>query len=233
MRIVGHRGVRAFPGDARTALPPENTIAAFERGLSEGADAIELDVRLSKDDQLLVFHDPDLTRMAGDARTIAGTAYADLPLLSGERIPLLAEVLEHFATRAVVNVEIKYDFVDRRAIAWASGKIIRASRCEVIASSFDPRILGWLATRAPAVRRAWLANVTQTQIARTISVLARAPAFHAMHVERRLASPERIRMLRGRGLRVGVWTVNDPAEARDLFALGADWLITDGPGLLV
>lgn len=231
MKIVAHRGVRPFPGDGRGDLPAENTIAAFERGIAEGADAIELDVRICKSGELVVFHDPDLKRMAnGDPRTIAETAYADLPAIG---IPLLSDVLEHFAGKAVVNVEIKYDFVDRRAIAWKTAEVIRSSRAETIASSFDPRILGWLATRAPRVRRAWLANVTQKAIATTIHVLARSPAFHAMHLERRLANPDRVRMLRDRGLHVGVWTVNDPTEARDLFALGVDWVITDWPGGLV
>src|SRR5262245_10150749 len=113
MRIVAHRGVRSFPGDVRGDLPPENTIAAFERGIAEGADAIELDVRICKSGELVVFHDPDFKRMANDARTVADTPYSEMPAIG---VPLLSDVLEHFAGKAVVNVEIKYDFVDRRAI---------------------------------------------------------------------------------------------------------------------
>jgi glycerophosphoryl diester phosphodiesterase len=233
MRIVGHRGVRPAPNDGRGELPPENTLAAFERALAEGADAIELDVRLCRTGELVVFHDPDFARMAGDPRKVADVAFAELPRLRGEHIPMLAEVLDAFRGRAVVNVEIKYDFVDRRALAWAAASVIRASSAEVIASSFDPRVLAWFAARAPRVRRAWLANVTQRQIDRAIRLLARPGAIQAMHLERRLASPDRIRMLRARGLRVGVWTINDPREAHDLFAVGADWIITDWPGGMV
>ncbi len=107
------------------------------------------------------------------------------------------------------------------------------SKADVIASSFDPRVLAWFASRAPRIRRAWLVNVTQRQIARSIRAFARRGAFHAVHLERRLASPDRIRLLHDRGLRVGVWTVDDPREARDLFEVGVDWIVTDWPAAMV
>lgn len=210
MRITGHRGVRAVP--ERPEVPPENTIAAFAQALREGADSIELDVRLDKKGVAIIHHDPELP---------------DRPL------PTLAEALDFLATRAAVNVELKYDFVDRRTLAWTAAEIIRRSRAEVIVSSFDPRVLFWFASRMPKIPRAWLANVTQKRIDEIIRAMARKQAFYAMHIERRLANPSRIAMLKSRGLRVGVWTVNDPIEARDLFAVGADWLITDWPAGLV
>jgi glycerophosphoryl diester phosphodiesterase len=234
MRVVGHRGVRPVPGDGRGELPPENTLAAFARAVAEGADAIEFDVRLCKSGEAVVFHDPDLARMGGDDRAVADVPLSGLPLVRGEKIPTLAEALELCAQLDVTaNVEIKYDFVDRRALAWAAARIARASKAEVIASSFDPRVLAWFASRAPRVRRAWLVNVTQRQIARSIRAFARRGALHAVHLERRLANPDRIRLLHARGLRVGVWTVNDPREALDLFDVGADWIVTDWPAAMV
>jgi glycerophosphoryl diester phosphodiesterase len=196
-------------------VPPENTIAAFAQALREGADAIELDVRLSKKGVAIIHHDP-VPSEVDDAT-----------------LPTLAEALDFLAKRAIVNVELKYDFVDRRALAWETARVVRASSAEVVASSFDPRVLLWFASRLPKVRRAWLANVTQRAIDELIRALARPSLFWAMHLERRLANPSRIRMLRDRGLHVGVWTVNDPREAQDLFAIGADWLITDCPAGLV
>jgi glycerophosphoryl diester phosphodiesterase len=130
-----------------------------------------------------------------------------------------------------VNIELKYDVPDKRALAWEVARVIKASRAEVLASSFDPRILGWLAMQA-SVRRAWLVNATQRNIALAIRVLARRVALHAVHLERRLASPARVRMLKARGLRVGVWTINDPIEARGCRSIGVDWLVTDVPGML-
>lgn len=236
VKIIGHRGVRPVPGDGRGELPPENTLAAFGRALTEGADAIECDVRLCKTGEAIVFHDPNLARMTNgiDRRAIADVPLSDLPLVRGEKIPTLAEALDFCARRGLVaNVEIKYDFVDRRALAWATAHTVRGSNAEVVASSFDPRVLAWFASRAPWIRRAWLANVTQRQIDRAIRTFARRGAFHAMHLERRLANPDRIRLLHARGLRVGVWTVNDPREARELFELGADWIITDWSAAMV
>lgn len=235
MRVVGHRGVRPTPNDDRAALPPENTLAAFARAADEGADAVEFDARLSATGEAVVVHDPDLARVTGgaDRRRIREVAARELPVVAGERIPTLAAALELCAARGLgVNVELKYDDVDRLALARACAPLLARARVPVVASSFDPRVLAWLGALAPRVPRAWLVNATQRGIRVALRALARRPAFFAAHLERRLASPGLVATLRARGLRVGVWTVNDAREARDLFALGVDWIITDTPGVV-
>src|SRR5262249_32955693 len=76
------------------------------------------------------------------------------PEIDDATLPTLAEALDFLSKRAVVNVELKYDFVDRRALAWEAAKVIRSSSAEVIASSFDPRVLFWFAGRVRARGRA-------------------------------------------------------------------------------
>ena len=103
--MLGHRGARH--------AAPENTLAAFELARREGADGIELDVRLDGSGKVIVLHDPTLTRVTGGADSrhaedIPSAELARLDLGSGERVPLLADVLtwakEHGQR---VNVELK------------------------------------------------------------------------------------------------------------------------------
>jgi len=224
--IVGHRGGR---GDG---WPPENTMPAFERAVTEGARAIELDVRTCASGEIVVFHDDTLARMAGDARRVADVRAAELSAieLDGARIPFLADVLAWASDQNIaVNVELKHDVPDRTALARAVARVVSASRANVVLSSFDPRLMATMAALSPRVPRAQLTGPRQPR-AGVLHAVARPPFVQALHVERTQTSPSWIDRWKKRGLRVGVWTVNDPREARDLLALGVDYVITDRPG---
>ena len=108
--------VLAHRGDRHAA--PENTLSAYEAALAEGADGVELDVRLSADDRVVVIHDPTLDRCTAgkDPRAVSSLAWDELARVdhSGSRIPLLASVLSWAAaTQCFVNIELKPD-VPRR-----------------------------------------------------------------------------------------------------------------------
>lgn len=226
--LFGHRGVR---GDG---APPENTLAAFEEAAAQGAEAIELDVRVCGSGEVVVVHDADLTRATGgvDPRAVAALRWDELRQvdLGGERVPQLAEVLALArARRLAVNVEMKRDVPDRAAVARATARLLHAwdPRHAVLVSSFDPVMLASLAVLAPRVPRALLVHRSRYHDAAVH--LAPALGALAVHLERTIASPERIALLKRRGRVINVWTVNDPSEARDLAALGVDGLITDVP----
>ena len=226
--VVAHRGGRA------PEWPAENTLAAFERAHVAGARAIELDVRSCATGEVVVMHDPTLTRMTygQDTREVASVAWTDLarvPLAGGAFTPLLDDVLAWARDRAVVvNVEMKHDVPSRTTLARRTARIVAASRADVVLSSFDPWLLACAAAgcRAP---RAILTYTDEGLRGDALLAAARRPAFDAVHLERTQASPGLLRRLARRGLAVGVWTVNDPAEARDLVALGAAYVITDRP----
>jgi len=237
--LVGHRGGRG------AGWPPENTLAAFARAHEEGAVAVELDVRPTRDGRVVVFHDATLERMTGglDRRRVADMTRADLVRVRltsppsagpvGELVPELDEVLDWAHGRTAVNVEVKRDVPDRVGFARSVARVLeRHPGVEVLLSSFDPALLAALAALAPRVPRAWLAHEGQRRWEPVWSrAVSRAPIF-AVHIERTLANPATLESLRASGKRVGVWTVNDAGEARDLALLGVDWLITDGPGAL-
>jgi glycerophosphoryl diester phosphodiesterase len=230
-RIVGHRGVR---GDG---APPENTLAAFARAAEEGADGVELDVRLTRDAELVVVHDPTLERVTGgaDGRAIAELTRSELAGVDvgGERAPTLAEALAFCrARRLTVNVEMKRDVPDRFAVARATARLLGGwdPKHPVLVSSFDPPMLFAIAALAPHVPRALLVNRTWY-----FSAARAAPAFgfDAVHVERTIASPAFVRRLRASGAIVQAWTVNHPIEANDLAAIGVDGIISDRPAELL
>lgn len=231
--VVGHRGGRG------EGWPAENTLAAFERARSEGAHAIELDVRTCATGEVVVFHDPSLARMTRgeDTRPVADVGWSDLAHVrlgdADERIPLLAEVLAWTLRAGMsVNVELKHDVPSRHALASSVAPLVRASRADVLLSSFHPALLASMAARAPTLPRALLTSSRQGAFAAALREVARPPALFAIHLERTQTAPDAVQRYKRRGLRVGSWTVNDPREAADLRALGVDYIITDSPGAI-
>jgi glycerophosphoryl diester phosphodiesterase len=229
--VVGHRGGRG------EGWPAENTIAAFDRARAEGAVAIELDVRTCMGGEVVVFHDADLARLTGgdDRRAVAKVTSGELAHVrlgaGGDRAPTLDDALAWAdAAGLAVNVELKRDVPDRVALARAVARVIaRHARARVLVSSFDPALLAGSALLAPRVPRAWLTHEGQRWWEPAWAALAARAPIHAVHLERTQASSRLVARLRAAGKRVGVWTVNDPAEAKDLVAAGVDWIITDAP----
>ncbi len=235
--VLGHRGGRG------EGWPDENSLAAFARAVAEGADGVELDVRLTADGVPVVFHDPVLARSSpGEVvRSLARVSAADLPLLAGgERIPRLVDALAALRGH-LVNVEIKTDVAalsllgdvpDRlRLVRAAAAAVKSVGGVEVRFSSFDPLVVMALAAIAPRVPRAILVD-RSTPRAATALALGMKPAVIAAHLHESLLTPARAGRLQRSGLRLAAWTVNDPARAAALVALGVTWLITDCPGLL-
>jgi glycerophosphoryl diester phosphodiesterase len=232
--ILGHRGARAHS--------PENTLAAFERAMDDGADGVELDVRTSADGTVVVLHDADLARVTGarDLRAAARLTAAELAAVEldgGARVPTLAEVLTWAGARgALLNVELKHDVPDRGALARETARLLRAhprAAPNVIVSSFEPRLLAWMAMLAREVPRALLVHAGQRLAwTRATPLAARALGCVAVHPQHTLCSPAIVHALRGAGFVLNTWTVNDAREARELSALRVDGIITDDPAAI-
>jgi glycerophosphoryl diester phosphodiesterase len=230
--VLGHRGARESA--------PENTLRAFDLALGEGADGVELDVRLDRDGRVIVLHDADLGRVSKGAETraaedLGATELGRVDLGGGERVPLLADVLRHFRERSArVNVELKRDV--RRPAALLRGVEHAVKRSDappelVIFSSFRPGFVAGMARRLPAFPRAWLVHARQR-------VVKNAPFFRligsdGVHPEWPLVTPSSLaRWKRGPSV-VNTWTVNDAAEALRLAELGVDAIISDRPGVIL
>ncbi len=226
--VYGHRG---------SSGAPENTLAAFEKATLDGADGIELDVRLSADGELVVMHDATFERVTHgrDHRHVAELPYEEIRRIDvgdGERAPRLSEVLGFSRARNLrVNVEIKHGVPQRLPLAHATARQLSSidPYLPIIVSSFDPLILATFATLMPRMPRALLVHRSRW----SMFALETGKAWRdGLHVERTLIRDTTMQRLMRRGLLVNVWTVNDVREATDLAAIGVDGIITDVPGLV-
>jgi glycerophosphoryl diester phosphodiesterase len=248
--VVGHRGGRATAPIGERATPPidgqdgrtwaaENTMAAFEQARREGARAIELDVRTCGSGEVVVFHDETLSRMTGlrDERRVDVVDWASLArvdLGGGARVPRLREVLGWARGAGVaVNVELKHDVPSRIALAHAAAREVADAQADVLLSSFDPLLLAMASARASRVPRALLTYANQPRWADAVFRASRPPFIQAVHLERAQATAPVVGACARRGLRVGVWTVNDASEAREFVRGGVATVITDAPGRLL
>ncbi len=218
MLILAHRGA----SDARL----ENTLPAFLHALERGADGVELDVQLTRDGEVIVFHDEDLLRLAGRRERIADLgwdALSQVALQRGAKIPRLADLLAVWPTDRWLNVELK---AGGAAIGREAVRVL-AGRPQVILSSFDPRML--LAARAAgsAYEHALLLAAESPPFLHAGG--AQAFGCAAVHLDHRLCTEVTIRRFHDQGLQVGVWTVNSLLRKQALARWGVDRIITDSP----
>jgi glycerophosphoryl diester phosphodiesterase len=229
MEILGHRG---RPGSDT----PENTLAAVEAALAEGADGVEVDVRLTSDGVAVCFHDPGLQRMAGVARGVRSLTLAELAAVrvDGHPVPTVAEVLACMAGRGRLVLDLKPEQRPRRLLAAVGVALGSAAQPlpQVVLSSFDGDVLATAAQSAPELERAVI--LTGAEPSSRVLAQAVARGDGALHVPARtvFGAPELVAAAHSRGLVVRVWTVNRPVDARLLRLLGVDALITDVPGAL-
>jgi glycerophosphoryl diester phosphodiesterase len=229
---LGHRGARV--------RAPENTLAAFELARAEGADGVELDVRLDGSGEVVVLHDRSLGRVTGslverDVEMLSSRELGHCDVGHGERVPRLAEILD-WASRygQVVNVELKADVGDpRQLVARVTALVRRLSdpASLVLLSSFHAGMVLALARRLERVPVAWL--VRRESWLRRSAAFCRSIGAVGIHPARDLVDPAMVRSWQARGLLVNVWTVNQPEEAHELGRAGVDALITDDPATIV
>jgi len=214
----------------------ENTLEAIDRAIALGADGVEIDVQLSADGTVMVFHDPDLIRLAGRPERIAELAAADLkaiaisdPVDINRRpytIPTLREVLELCQGRARVDVELK---TDHPGLVDAVLADIRGADFADYAylTSFNPHFLRSLAERAPDI---WIGALIALEEQFPFVLEADYPGAC---IPLWLADEERVAQLRARDKSIVVWTVNNLDDIYRCIELGVDAVVTNHPDRVV
>ncbi|MDF1564345.1 MAG: glycerophosphodiester phosphodiesterase [Deltaproteobacteria bacterium] len=225
MKILAHRGA--------SARATENTLAAFALARREGADGIELDVRLCGSGEVVVFHDATLERLTGDPRRVAALSLSHLRALrlpGGERIPTLAEAYEAAGPDLLVNVELKVTERRPTGLEEAVARVIADLRVaeRTLISCFHPAGLWRIREHAPRLPRGLLFGTEQHRLWRR-GWQGLGAGLSALHPEASLVGPARMRLWRSLGLAVNVWTVDDAPTLRRLAALGVDAVITNDP----
>jgi len=215
-----HRGLH----DGATFI--ENSFVAFAAALERKA-GIECDLRLTADDQIIVFHDADAHRLCGSRAVIARSTLADLARFSvgGRQIPTLGQLLTLVDGRVPLLLEAK---IDERF--WRLGPALLAAlgdyrgACGVM--SFDPRLPRWLKTNAPHVRRGLVLRDRLGSVRRWTAMMLADPYFLAVdHAALGQRWVERAR----RRLPIYSWTIRTPAE-RATASVHADALIWEADG---
>lgn len=240
MLIIGHRGAR---NEA-----PENTLVGFRHLRSLGIHHVELDVRLSADNELIVLHDTTLdrtTECTGLANTYSAEQLAhinattrfvptsEVPILhlssdDSFGVPTLSRVLEEWPELRSIQLEVKTtDITSLRSIATQLGRLIHARRLQQQATvtSMDVRLLRDMQHRFPWVQRGYVAE----RFVRSPVATARRLGCRLLVINWRRVKPRLIAEAHSAGLHVSVWTVNDLPTAERLMEWGVDSLITDVP----
>jgi glycerophosphoryl diester phosphodiesterase len=223
--ILGHRGASA---DA-----PENTLVAFELARAQGAEGIELDVQLSADGWPIIMHDNDVGRTTNGQGRVDSFKLAELKALTiidnGQQIPTLAEVFEQLGPDFLYNVELKDYGVRDNGLATAVADCVRqfGYHKQVLASSFNP--LTARRTRQKLAPETGVGLIRYQTHMKAGHWLFKAAAEHPHYS---LVDEAYMAWATQQKLRIHVWTVDNPAEARRLLGLGVHGLITNKPGFL-
>ena len=243
--LYAHRG-------ARLELP-ENTLPAFQRALELGASALETDAHLTRDGHVILAHDATAARMAGvplawahatlaEARSCdvgwgfrdeqGGRPYAG----RGLRVPTLEELLA-LLPGVPLSVDLKQHGTAMVAPVLALLRRLRAEEHVTLASFSSLTLLaarrrGYAGATGLGREEAALALACPAALWRRLPWRGQVAQLPTRLAALPLTSPRVVAHLRGLGLRVVYWTVNDPTEARALLALGVDGLVSDDPALL-
>ena len=233
--LIAHRGDKAHA--------PENTLAAFSLAAEKKADAIEFDVKLSADGQVIVLHDQMVDRTTngtGNVSSLPLTALQELDAgawfsgqFRGEKIPTLDEVFETVGKRLLMNVELTNYASPNDELVPKVVDLIRkhALQERVLFSSFFQRNLRKARLLLPEVPRGLLA------MSGLLGFWARTFGWHedifAFHPYLSDVNPSLIQRVHAAGKRVHVWTVNSEEDLNRMIDLGVDAIFTDDPGLLL
>lgn len=235
-QVQGHRGA--------SRIAPENTIAAFRAAADQGARWVEFDVALIGDGTPVVMHDETFARCAGVEKHLRDVALADLETINaglrhggrygGEKVPTLDATLVALAEAGLSgNLEIKRHayqtelapLVDAIAMALAR----RPSGLRIAISSFDLHALRLMRAHDPSIE---LAVLWSELPADWLEIVRSIPA-QAIHIHHTALTPQVLAQAGENGVKVRVWTCNDPAEIAPFWPLGLDAVITDDPSLFI
>ncbi len=221
MLSIGHRGAAGHE--------PENTLRGVARAMRLGVDWIEVDVQLV-DGELVVFHDDTLERTTNGSGAVAEQSFKALRELDageGETIPRLAEVLDLIDARVGLNIELKGPDCGESVTSIVGDYLERQPewRGKILLSSFDETQTAELAGRE---RNFELGILFETDAE---AALARARAFaaYSIHPSTKQVTAELVAEAHAAGIKVFVYTVNEPREIATMRALGVDGVFSDYP----
>ena len=225
---IAHRGA--------SALAPEHSLAAYELALQQGADVLELDLRLTRDAELLVAHDRTLRRTVGRDESWGELTRAQVVELAGARAPLeLGEVLSRFPS-VRFNLELKDETLEGpRALARLLERHGAGSRV-LVASGHAPVLEELRTLTGGTVATSASMDEALDYYACYLMERACVPRYSALQLPALgllgITSERFLSRAHEQGLLVHYWTIDDPAQMAELIARGADGIMTNQPDSL-
>jgi glycerophosphoryl diester phosphodiesterase len=216
---VGHRGARAYE--------PENTLRSFQKALELGVDAVELDVRRTKDGQIVVMHDADVKRTTNGEGLVSDLTLAEIQKLNmdkNEHAPSLKEALQFLNGKAKVFIELKEENVEQQVLDVIDQVGTEKS---VVLVSFLENALKTVKELNSKVETGLIYAKYKNPLKAALDVnaqwlLALYRFMHTANVEKAHAN----------GLKVLVWTINTAEEAAEMAKKGVDAVASDKPDIL-
>ncbi len=216
MLKIGHRGAKGYK--------PENTLASFAKAIELNVDAIELDVHLSSDGEIMVIHDETLNRTTTKTGFVSDYSASELKKLG---IPTLEEVILLVNRRCVINIEIKE--------ATATPKVL-----QLIEKSLNEQHWKYNQFQISSFNWEALSMVSKINSKIAIGVLAEASiekalAFaiqikaHSINPYFKLLNSENVNLIHSNGFKIYTWTVNTPEDLIFVKSLNVDGIISDFP----
>jgi glycerophosphoryl diester phosphodiesterase len=224
--VVAHRGA--------AGAAPENTLAAVRRALEDGTDWVEIDVQETVDGEVVVMHDSDFMKLAGNPLkvwdgTLAQVQDIDIgswfgPAFSAERVPTLAAVLEEVRGKARLVIELKYYGHDQQLEQRVVDIVEQAGMVDAVAI-MSLKYEG--IQKLHKLRPDWTIGLLS---AKSIGNLANLDVDF-LAVNTGMATPGFVRRAQEQDKQVFVWTVNDRVSMFRMFSLGINGIITDEPAM--
>ncbi len=225
---------------------PENTMLAYRKAVEAGAQGIEMDVRLSKDRQIVISHDGNMERMAGRAGHVRDFTVEELkkfnfcgshPEAGFTPIATLEEYFDYIRTTDIVtNIEIKSDPGNFGDLEDACVAMIRAYKLEekIIFSSFNHFSMVYCKRIAPEIRTGLLFGTEYNKAFESLGFAGYAKFCRAdyLHPHYSGMSPADVEAAQAEGIGVNVWTVDDPEIMKAYLAVNTHGIITNHPDIL-
>ncbi len=219
MLKIGHRGARAYE--------PENTVRSFQRAIELGVDAVELDVRKTKDNELVVIHNADVNKTTDGTGSVNELTLDEIKRLvteKGEKVPTLAEVLDFVGKRVKILIELKEVGIEEQVLGLISQKGLMDN---VIIVSFHEEVLQRVRELNAEVATGLIyvnhKNPIQSALDLKANYLLSLYRFtHSINVKK----------AHEKGLKVIVWTINSKEEVAEYMKKGVDGIASDRPDIL-
>lgn len=234
MLIIAHRGASGYA--------PENTLAAVKLALEQKCDGIEIDVQLTKDNEVVVCHDWDVDRTTDGRGEIKDLTLKEIKKLDagswfdecfkGEEIPLLEEVLQLVPNSLFLNIEIKAKATDERRLEKRVCDILeKYNRINnTVVSSFNHYSLKKVKEILPYIK---IGILYEAYIIKPIEyVLNNFEDMYSLHPCCDYVGEEFVKIAKESNLKIYTWTVNDVLTADWLSTLGIEGIITNYPDIM-